>query len=120
GLIALRAQGSRDGGGASRRATDLRPAAERWFDKVPDREPGARAATLDPLPATTSPAPPPKPVATTPPAPKGPTPEQLEAQRRERAERAAMGAPIGATTFERGAADRLGTRRLASESRAPA
>src|SRR5262249_3823542 len=101
GLIALRAQGSRDRGTASSRV-DTRPAAERWFDKIPDREPEPRLAALDPLPpATSSPAPPPKPAAA-PPAPKGPTPEELEAQRRERAERAAMGAPIGVATFERG------------------
>ena len=119
GLIALRAQGSRDRGNANSRV-DTRPAAERWFDKVPDREPGPRLAGLDPLPPTgPSPAPPLRP-ATAPPAPKGPTPEELEAQRRERAERAAMGAPIGIATFERGTADRLGARRPGGEPSAPA
>ena len=119
GLIALRAQGSRDRGTASSRV-DTRPAAERWFDKVPDREPGPRVAALDPLPpAAPSPAPPPRPAAA-PPAPKGPTPEELEAQRRERAERTAMSAPIGIATFERGTADRLGVRRVGGEPGAPA
>src|SRR5262249_5485722 len=94
GLIALRAQGSRDRGTPSPRV-DTRPTAARWFDKIPDREPGPRLASLDPLPPA---APIPKPVAA-PPPPKGPTPEELEAQRRERAERAAMGAPIGIATF---------------------
>lgn len=117
GLIALRAQGSRDRGAASARV-DTRPAAERWFDKIPDREPGPRLAALDPLP-TPSPAPPPKPAAA-PPAPKGPTPEELEAQRRERAERAAMGAPIGVATFERGTADRASARRVGGEPGGPA
>jgi type IV secretion system protein VirB10 len=119
GLIALRAQGSRDRGGTGSKV-DTRPAAERWFDKIPDREPGPRLTALDPLPPTApSPAPPPRPAAA-PPAPKGPTPEELEAQRRERAERAAMSAPIGITTFERSAADRSGPRRPGGDAAAPA
>jgi type IV secretion system protein VirB10 len=119
GLIALRAQGSRDRGASASRV-DTRPAAERWFDKVPDREPGPRVASLDPLPPTApSPAPSPRP-ASAPPAPKTPTPEELEAQRRERAERAAMSAPIGIATFERGAADRAGARRAVGEAGDPA
>jgi type IV secretion system protein VirB10 len=119
GLIALRAQGSRDRGASASRV-DTRPAAERWFDKVPDREPGPRVASFEQLPPTApSPTQPPRP-APAPPAPKAPTPEELEAQRRERAERAAMGAPIGIATFERGAADRLGARPPGGETGEPA
>ena len=119
GLIALRAQGSRDRGRAGARV-DTRPVAERWFDKVPDREPGPRVASFEQIPPTApSPTQPPRP-APAPPAPKAPTPEELEAQRRERAERAAMGAPIGIATFERGAADRLGARRPGGETGDPA
>ena len=43
GLVALQAQGSRlaqDGNSA--RASQLPPAGERWFDKVPDREPSVQ------------------------------------------------------------------------------
>jgi type IV secretion system protein VirB10 len=109
GLIALRAQGSRESQSASARSAALKPAGERWFDKVPDREPAPRLA-LDPLPA----AAPPKPAAA-PPAPKPPSPEELEAQRRQRAERSAMSAPIGVPSFERSAADRVSARRTQGE-----
>src|SRR5262249_22007882 len=83
GLIALRAQGSRENTSATSRATDVRATGERWFDKVPDREPAPRVPVLDPLtPTATAPAAPARPPA---PAPKAPTPEELEAQRRLRA-----------------------------------
>ena len=112
--------GLADRGNASSRV-DTRPAAERWFDKVPDREPGPRLAALDPLASDRAePRAAPCGRRPAPPAPKGPTPEELEAQRRERAERAAMGAPIGDAAFERGTADRLGARRPGGEPGAPA
>jgi len=81
GLVALQAQGSRlaqDGNSA--RASQLPPAGERWFDKVPDREPsvqlaaGTHAKTLSDT--------------------------GLEPERLERGLRSAMAAPIGATAFE--------------------
>jgi type IV secretion system protein VirB10 len=109
GLIALRAQGSRESSSGSARAAAVKPAGERWFDKVPDRDPAPRV-TLDPLPTAT----PPKPAAA-PPAPKPPSPEELEAQRRQRMERTAMSAPIGVASFERGAADRVSARRTQGE-----
>jgi type IV secretion system protein VirB10 len=97
GLVALRAQGSRlaqDGNSA--RASQLPPAGERWFDKVPDREPSAQPATAGTPPAVPAPALRPS----TPAPPKTLSDAELEAQRRERALRAAMGAPIAAVAFE--------------------
>jgi type IV secretory pathway VirB10-like protein len=94
GLVALRAQGSRLGQDANSHASRLpAPAGERWFDKVPDREPHAQPASTGPAPA------PALPPASPPPA-KTLTDAELEAQRRERALRAAMAAPIAAAAFE--------------------
>ena len=67
GLVALHSQG------ASRPPA---PAGERWFDKVPDREPLTPLASGGPSPAL--------PPAGTPPI-KTVTDAELEAQRRERA-----------------------------------
>jgi type IV secretion system protein TrbI len=96
-MVALRAQGARlgDNGGASR--TSLAPpSGQRWFDKIPDREPAVApvvAQAVQPAPA------PPLPVS--PPAPaKVMTDAELEAQRLERGLRTAMSAPIGAAAFE--------------------
>jgi type IV secretory pathway VirB10-like protein len=94
GLVALRAQGSRLAHDANSHASRLpAPAGERWFDKVPDREPLAQPASPWPAPA------PALPPASPPPA-KTLTDAELEAQRRERALRAAMAAPIAAAAFE--------------------
>ncbi|HLQ21772.1 MAG TPA: TrbI/VirB10 family protein [Gemmatimonadales bacterium] len=85
GLVALRAQGSRlaqDGNSA--RASQLPPAGERWFDKVPDREPSAQPAFRSSTPAPA----------------KAVSDPEGEAQRQEGALRAAMAAPIGAVAFE--------------------
>ena len=92
GLVALHSQGSRLTNDASSRASrPPAPTGERWFDKVPDREPLTPLASGGPSPAL--------PPAGTPPT-KTITDAELEAQRRERALRAAMAAPIGAAAFE--------------------
>jgi type IV secretory pathway VirB10-like protein len=94
GLVALRAQGSRLAQDANSHASRLpTPAGERWFDKVPDREPLAQ-------PASTTPAPAPSLPRASPPPAKTLTDAELESQRRERALRAAMAAPIAAVAFE--------------------
>jgi type IV secretory pathway VirB10-like protein len=96
GLIALQAQSSRltqEGGSA--RASRLSPAAgEHWFDKVPDREPSVQPASAG-RPFETPAATP----ATPPPA-KTLSDAELETQRRQRALRTAMSAPIAAAAFE--------------------
>jgi len=102
GLVALRAQGSRLTQEASEaRTSHLSPAAgERWFDKVPDREPsGQLTATGQQLgtPPVSPAVPMPTPIS---PLAKTPSDAELETQRRERALRAAMAAPIAATAFE--------------------
>jgi type IV secretion system protein VirB10 len=98
GLVALRAQGSRlelDANSSRPSQLTARP-GERWFDKIPDREPSiAPAATTTP-PAASAP---PLRVPAAAPA-KTPSEEELEAQRRARALRAAMAAPIAAGAFE--------------------
>src|SRR5213076_2836836 len=49
GLVALQAQSSRLAqDGDSARASQLPPAGERWFDKVPDREPSVQLAAGTP------------------------------------------------------------------------
>lgn len=112
GLIALRAQSSRAPEGGMGRTGTMPASTTRWFDAVPDREPSARTTALEPLPPTLAPPSPPRVVAAPQPAaPKGPTPEELEAQRLARAERAAMSAPIGVAAFERGAVERVTGRR---------
>jgi len=71
---------------------------DRWFDKVPDRDPIRGAAPdLPPAPTPVKQA-----AAGPPPAPAqpAPTPADLEAQRQERALRAALSAPIGVAAFE--------------------
>src|SRR5437870_7878972 len=97
GLVALRAQGLRVAQDSNAPVSRLpAPAGERWFDKVPDREPSVQPAS--------TPAPLGAPAPTLPPA--GPPPAktltdaELETQRRERALRAAMAAPIAAAAFE--------------------
>lgn len=99
-LIALRAQGTRLASEEnSSRASQLPPPGERWFDKVADREPAGPPATVLPRPET-PPPPPPAPRPPSAPTAKPLTDAELEAQRRERALRAAMAAPIGAAAFE--------------------
>ena len=94
GLVALHAQGSRLAQDANSHASRLpAPTGERWFDKVPDREPLAQPASTAPAPA------PALPQASAPPA-KTLTDGKLEAQRRARALRAAMAAPIAAVALE--------------------
>src|SRR5436309_7383700 len=51
GLIAIRAQGSRASEGSAQRRTALQPGSQPWFEGVPDREPAAQPAALDPLPS---------------------------------------------------------------------
>ena len=103
GLVALRAQGPRAASDAGPVPLPAAPAGDRWFDKVPDREPlPAAAPDTPPAPATATPtaprvvAGPPPP----PPAPVPPAPADLEAQRQERALRAALSAPIAVPAFE--------------------
>jgi type IV secretion system protein VirB10 len=94
GLVALRAQGSRLAQGGNSHASRLPAfAGERWFDKVPDREPLAQLASTGPAPVPALPPGSPPPAKTL-------TEAELEAQRRERALRAAMAAPIAAAAFE--------------------
>src|SRR5437667_7813989 len=89
GLVALRAQSSRlalDSNSA--RASQLPPAGERWFDKVPDREPSAPPPSADTPPAVPAPA-----LHPSTPAPTRTLSDaELELQRRDRARRAAMAA----------------------------
>ena len=111
-VVALRAQGARLGenGGAPRTAL-APPSGQRWFDKVPDREPAVApvvAQALQPPPAPPLPAPPPAPA-------KVMTDAELEAQRLERGLRTAMSAPIGAAAFE----GRSPTTRANGADRAP-
>jgi type IV secretion system protein TrbI len=95
--IALRAQGARlteNGNGA--RTAVLTPSGQRWFDKIPDREPtltAIKAEAPQPNPAPSVPAPMPTPAKVT-------TDADLEAQRLERGVRTAMSAPIAAVAFE--------------------
>jgi type IV secretion system protein TrbI len=97
GLVALRAQSSRlMQDSISARASQVPPAGERWFDKVPDREPSAPPTSAD-----TPPAGPASVLHPSTPAPTGTLSDaELEAQRRDRARRAAMAAPIAAVAFE--------------------
>ncbi len=81
GLVALQAQSSRLAhDGDSARASQLPPAGERWFDKVPDREPSVQFAAGTPAKTLSD--------------------TGLEPERLERGLRSAMAAPIGATAFE--------------------
>jgi type IV secretion system protein VirB10 len=95
--IALRAQGARlaeNGNGA--RTALLTPSGQRWFDKIPDREPivpAVKAEAPQPVPAPSVPAPMPTPAKVT-------TDADLEAQRLSRGVRTAMSAPIAAAAFE--------------------
>lgn len=100
-LVALRAQGARlPQDSNSARASHLPPSSQRWFDKVPDREPST------PLTIAAAPAPAPAQMPTptvhvsTPAPAKTVADAELEAQRQERALRAAMAAPIAAVAFE--------------------
>jgi type IV secretory pathway VirB10-like protein len=95
--VALRAQGARlaENGGASRAAL-APPSGQRWFDKVPDREPASAAVVAQapqPAPAPALPAPTPAPA-------KVMTDAELEAQRLQRGLRTAMSASIAAAAFE--------------------
>ena len=97
GLVALRAQSSRLAQDSnSARASRLPPAGERWFDKVPDREPSGPLASVGTPPTGPAPALPPS----TPAPGRTLSDAELEAQRRDRARRAAMAAPIAAVAFE--------------------
>ena len=99
-LVALRAQGARlPQDGNSARASHVPLSSQRWFDKVPDREPSA-PLTVAATPVS-SPTPTPPALPASPPAPvKTITEAELEAQRQERALRTAMAAPIAAVAFE--------------------
>ena len=97
GLVALRAQSSRlMQDSTSARASQVPPAGERWFDKVPDREPSAPPTSADTPPAVPASALHPSTPAST----RTLSDAELEAQRRDRARRAAMAAPIAAVAFE--------------------
>jgi type IV secretion system protein VirB10 len=110
GLIAIRAQGSRASEGSAQRRTTLQPGSQPWFEGVPDQEPAAHPAALDPLPSPLTPLSSPRLVA----AP--PSTEEPEAQRQRRVLRAAMSAPIGAAAFERSPADHTARRRAGRET----
>ena len=96
-VVALRAQGARLGENGSAPRTALAPpSGQRWFDKIPDREPAVVAvAAHAPQPAPASPLSAP----TTAPV-KVMTDAELEAQRLERGLRTAISAPIAAAAFE--------------------
>src|SRR2546428_2689908 len=96
GLIAIRAQGSRASEGSAQRRTALQPGSQPWFEGVPDQEPAARRAAIDPLPPPSTPLSSPRLVAAS------PSTEEPEAQRQRRVLRAAMSAPIGVAAFDRG------------------
>lgn len=111
-VVALRAQGARLGenGGAPRTAL-APPSGQRWFDKVPDREPAVAPVVAQALPSAPAP-----PLPASPPASaKVITDAELEAQRLERGLRTAMSAPIGAAAFE----GRSPTTRANGADRAP-
>ena len=96
-VVALRAQGARLGENGSAPRTALAPpSGQRWFDKIPDREPAGAAVVVQapqPAPAPALPAPTPAPA-------KVMTHAELETQRVQRALRTAMSAPIAAAAFE--------------------
>jgi type IV secretion system protein VirB10 len=95
--VALRAQGARftENGNGPRTAL-VPPSGQRWFDKIPDREPVVAAVTAEaPKPTSATPLP-----APAPPPAKVMTDADLEAQRLERGFRTAMSAPIAAAAFE--------------------
>src|SRR5205809_4457495 len=66
GLIAIRAQGTRASEGSAQRRTALQPGSQPWFEGVPDQEPAARRAALDPLPPPSTPLSSPRLVAASP------------------------------------------------------
>ena len=96
-VVALRAQGARLGeNGSAPRTALVPPSGQRWFDKIPDREPVVAAATGEATqPVHASPLPAPTPAPT-----KVMTDAELETQRLERGLRTAMSAPIAAAAFE--------------------
>src|SRR2546427_12709770 len=55
GLIAIRTQGSRASEGSAQRRTALPPGSQPWFEGVPDQDPAAHPAALDPLPSPSTP-----------------------------------------------------------------
>src|SRR3989442_605141 len=55
GLIAIRAQGPRASDGNAQGRTALQPRSRPWFEGVPDQEPVAPSAALDPLPSPSTP-----------------------------------------------------------------
>src|SRR2546425_9012638 len=95
GLIAIRAQGSRASEGSVHRRTALQPGSQPWFEGVPDREPAAHPAALDPLPSPSTPLSSPRLVAA-----RSSTEEPEETQQR-RAPRAAKRPPPRAAGFFR-------------------
>ena len=110
GLIAIRAQGSRASEGSAQRRTALQPGPRPWYERIPDQEPAAHPAALDPLPSRATP-----PSSVRPVTARLSTEEPEEAQQR-RALRAAMSAPIGVAAFERGPADQTARRRAGREA----
>src|SRR2546422_8992389 len=103
GLVALRAPSPRLAlDSNSTRASQLPPAGERWFDKVPDREPSAPPPSADTPPAVPAPA-----LHPSTPAPTRTLSDaELELQRRERA----RGRPPGRGGFGGGARPAPGRR----------
>ena len=112
GLLAIRAQGPRASDDPAERRAAREPASHPWFEGVPDQESVRAPAAPDPLPARSPAVPSPRLFAA------APSVEESEAQRRERALRRAMSAPIGVAAFERGAADPA-PRRSGAEATAP-
>src|SRR3989449_4102748 len=96
GLIAIRTQGSRATEASAHRRTALQPGSQPWFEGVPDQDPAAHPAALDPLPSRSTPLSSPRLVAAHP-----STEEPEEAQQR-RALRTAMRAPIGVAALDGG------------------
>src|SRR2546425_4103818 len=110
GLIAIRTQGSRASEASAHRRTALQPGSQPWFEGVPDQEPAAHPATLDPLPSRSTPLSSPRLVAAR------PSTEEPEEAHQVRALRAAMSAPIGVAAFERGPVDHAARRRAGRQA----
>jgi len=98
GLLAVRAQGTRQTDAGAERRLALAPRSRPWFVDVPDQDPAPRAALDPPSPAATAAS---AKVRTT----DEHTTDVEERQRRQRGLRAAMSAPIGVPAFERSSRD---------------
>jgi type IV secretion system protein TrbI len=109
GLIAIRAQEIRGGQDDEPHGAVLEARSQPWFAGVPDQEPATTPSALEPLPS-------PPTLVSSPKVTAAPGPEEPETQRRQRALRAAMNAPIGVAAFEHGAPDPGGRHRAAGDA----